>query len=132
MRRLWMLTLAVLLVAACGVDQEAQTGQEVPAIQGVDAQAGPIQLLDLLVPYRSGGYPAGSDVPLMVRLFSTAEHTVNLQAVGPGPAGTMAVQPAEVVLKPAAAGSGPEKLPIAIAAQECRLLLPLAGGYLDE
>jgi hypothetical protein len=39
----------------------------------VDASAGPIDLRDLLIPFRQGGYPVGSDVPLVVRLYSNAE-----------------------------------------------------------
>ncbi|GAA2600369.1 hypothetical protein GCM10010435_94700 [Winogradskya consettensis] len=120
-----MLLGCVLVTAsACGAGQEAQTSNEAPAVQGADAQAGPMRLLDLMVPFRQDGYPAGSDVPLVVRIVSEATSTVQLSAVGPGPAGDNAVIPAEVT------PDGVHRLPVAVAAQGCSLLVPPDGGYL--
>jgi hypothetical protein len=100
------LALAVLPVAGCGAGRNAQTAHEVPAIQGVDADAGPIGLRDLMVPFKEGGYPAGSDVPLVVRMVSTDWQPVRLTRVTPGQAGYMTVSAPRIALRrPGRAGS---------------------------
>jgi hypothetical protein len=97
--------LTALLVSGCGAGQQAQTSRMVAAIPGVDADAGPIALRDLLVPYRAGGYPGGSDVPLVVRLINTGEEPVTVTRVTPGPGGYMLV-PARHITVRATDGSG--------------------------
>ncbi|MCW6007184.1 hypothetical protein K1W54_21775 [Micromonospora sp. CPCC 205371] len=94
---------AVVTAAACGAGQEAETGRIVPAIPGADADAGPIALRDLLVPYREGGYPAGSTVPLVVRMFSTAEQPVTVTRVTVGPDDFTTVPATGVQVQPAGA-----------------------------
>ena len=46
---------ALLLTAGCAAGQNAQTSTEVPAIPGIDADAGQVDLRDLLIAYRAGG-----------------------------------------------------------------------------
>jgi len=104
---------ALFLLAGCGAGKEAETAREVPAIPGIDADAGPVALRDLLIPYRAGGYPAGSDVPLVVRLFSEATQPVALGEVTPGTAGVMTVQASRIVLvRGTTAGRSPSPLVI--------------------
>jgi hypothetical protein len=97
-----------LLSAACGAGHHAQTSQEVPAIPGVDAATGPIALCDLLIPFRQGGYPVGSEVPLVVRMFNNSPaQPVELSQVAPGNAGAMMVAAQRIVVQqPALAASG--------------------------
>ncbi|HEY8114217.1 MAG TPA: hypothetical protein VII16_15395, partial [Actinomycetes bacterium] len=61
-----MATVAMFVVVACGAGQKTATSEDVPAIPGADAAAGPIVLRDLLIPFQEQGYPPGSDVPLVV------------------------------------------------------------------
>jgi len=124
-RRLAPVAALGLLLAGCGAGQNAETANVVPAIPGVDATAGPVQLLDLLIPFKADGYPAGSDAPLVVRMVSTADGPVELTAVTPGPAGVNLVVPGRVALHPATPG-----LPIRIAPHDCRTLVPPTGSYL--
>jgi len=124
--------VALLLVSGCGAGKNAQTSQEVPAIPGVDADAGPIALRDLLIPFRKGGYPAGSNVPLVVRMFSTAELPVQLSQVAPGANGTMTVQAQRISLRQpgAAAGSDGPPTSLVVPAGGYLLLVPGSGPYL--
>lgn len=116
--------LTVLVAAAgCGTGQDAETSQIVPAIPGADADAGPVALRDLLIPYREGGYPAGSAVPLVVRMFSTAERPITVSAVTPGSAGFMTVPATDVAVRPAGTG-------LVIPPNGDLLLVPGAGPYL--
>jgi len=114
-----------LALAGCGAGQNAETGDIVPAIPGVDATAGPVQLLDLLIPFKADGYPAGADAPLIVRLVSTADEPVELRAVAPGAGGVNLVVPGKVSLHPSGAA-----LPVTLGPHDCRLLVPPAGSYL--
>jgi hypothetical protein len=115
-------------VSACSAGQVAATSDTVPAIPGVNADAGPIALRNLLVPYRAGGYPAGSDVPLVVRIFSNAEQPVELREVTPGTGGAFVVLAQRIVLS--AAPGGGRQLPLTIAPHGCAMLLPPSGPYL--
>jgi hypothetical protein len=130
-RALGIAAVTLLLMSGCDAGRDAETSREVPAIPGADAQAGPIALRDLLIPFREGGYPAGSDVPLVVRLFSSANQAVEVSRVTPGPGGAMADQPQEIVLRQsAAAGSGRPVTSLAIPPQGFLLLVPGSGPYL--
>lgn len=132
LRALGVALVAILLVSGCGAGQKAQTSQEVPAIPGADADAGPIDLRDLLVPFREGGYPAGSDVPLVVRIFSNAEQPVKLSQVAPGSAGTMTVEAQRFALRQSGPAAGSDRLPtsLVVPPQGYLLLVPGSGPYL--
>jgi hypothetical protein len=126
-------TLAVLLVSGCGAGQQAQTSWDVPAIPGADADAGLISLRDLLIPYRAGGYPAGSDVPLVVRMFSNDEQPVTVSGVAPGPAGSMVAAAQRIGLRqPVAAAAGATESPTSLVVPPYAelALVPGSGSYL--
>ena len=76
-------SVTLLLMAGCGTGVSTQ----VSSVPGVDANTAPIALRNLLIPYRADGDPAGSDVPLVVRLFSTVGQPVELSQVVPATAG---------------------------------------------
>jgi hypothetical protein len=121
----------LLLTAGCGAGQNAQTSKEVAAIPGIDADAGPICLRDLLIPYRADGYPAGSDVPLIVRLFSDAEQPVELSLVVPGPAGVLTVAAQHITLyQPTGVTTAHLSTPLTVQPGGYLLLAPPSGPYL--
>jgi len=76
---------ALTLVSACSAGQLAQTSEEVAAVPGVNANAGPngeIALRDLLIAYNGPqGYPQGGDAPLVVRIFNDLPQPVKLVRV---------------------------------------------------
>lgn len=117
--------IALLSMYGCGAGRNAQTSSEVPAIPGVDADAGPIGLRNLLIPFQEGGYPAGSDVPLVVRLFSNADQPVEVSQVAPGPAGSMTVAAQDIAVRQA---TGPGALTVPSNGE--LLLVPGSGPYL--
>jgi hypothetical protein len=130
-RALGIAAATLLLASGCGAGRDAATSREVPAIPGADADAGPIALRDLLIPFREGGYPIGSDVPLVVRLFSSADQPVEVSQVAPGTGGAMAVQPQTIGLRPSAAATGDEPATsLVIPPQGDLLLVPGSGPYL--
>jgi hypothetical protein len=100
-----MATVAMFVVVACGAGQKTATSEDVPAIPGADAAAGPIVLRDLLIPFQEQGYPPGSDVPLVVRMFSNSDQPVALSQVVPGPASATPVQAQRIALRPYATAS---------------------------
>lgn len=125
------LIAVALLLSGCSAGQDAQSSSQVAAIAGVDADAGPIALRDLFVPFRAGGYPAGDDVPLVVRLFSTSAQAVRLEAVTPAPAAAMAVGANRITLRtptPAAADTWASAL--TVPAEGYLLLVPPGADYL--
>jgi hypothetical protein len=124
--------LALVVTSGCGAGQAAQTSQDVPVIAGVDASAGPIDLRDLLFPFRQGGYPAGSDVPLVVRMYSNAEQPIELTKVGPASSGSMTVLPRQVSVRQpgAAVGGDAPPAPLVVPAEGALLLVPGSGPYL--
>jgi hypothetical protein len=93
-----LLAVVLLLAAGCSAGQVASTSDMVPSIPGVDANAGPIGLRDLLIPYRTGGYPAGSDVPIVVRIASDATVPVTVTQVVPGTPGQFTVAAQRIVV----------------------------------
>lgn len=123
--------LTALLLSGCAADQQAQTSWVVPAIPGVDADAGPIALRDLLVPYRAGGYPSGGDVPLVVRLFNTGEVRVTVTGVTPGAGGSMLVPARHINLR-TTDGSGGRRAsrPLVLPPAAEVALVPGSGPYL--
>jgi hypothetical protein len=124
--------LVLLVTSACGAGQNAQTSQDVPTIPGVDASAGPIDLRDLLIPFRQGGYPAGSDVPLVVRMYSNAEQSIELSQVVPAGGGSMTVLPRRISLRqPGTTGAGDAPpTSLVVPAEGALLLVPGSGPYL--
>jgi hypothetical protein len=124
--------LILLVTSGCGAGQAAQTSQDVPAIPGIDASAGPIDLRDLLIPFRQGGYPAGSDVPLVVRMYSNAQQPIELSQVVPASSGSMTVPARQILLRhPGTAAAGDAPLtPLVIPAEGALQLVPGSGPYL--
>jgi hypothetical protein len=115
----------LLAAAGCGAGQVAATGDMVPSIPGVDADAGPIALRNLLIPYRPDGYPAGSDVPLIVRIVSDATQPVTLTQITPGPPGKFTVAAQRIVVVGATPmPSGPAPTPSGPAAAAPILVVP--------
>lgn len=87
---------AGLVTAGCSAGQVTQTAAQASAVPGAEADAGPIALRNLLIPFREGGYPAGGDVPLVVRLASTSGQPVEVTAA-PAPAGDATTVPAQQI-----------------------------------
>lgn len=107
------------------------TSSQAPAIPGVDAEAGPIALRDLLIAFRESGYPAGSDVPLEVGLFSTSEETVRLTSVTAAPATVMTVVAQRMTLhRPDSATTGTTTSAMTIPPEGYLLLVPPSGDFL--
>lgn len=121
---------ALLLVSGCGAGRNAATSHEETAVPGVDADAGPIALRNLLIPFREGGYPAGSDVPLVVRVFSTAEQPVQVSQIAPGANGMTTVQAQRIALRQPAAGNDGPPTSLVVPAEGDLLLVPGSGPYL--
>jgi copper(I)-binding protein len=72
---------AALAVAGCSAGQLTQTANQKPAVPGANVNAGTIALRNLLVQYNGiGGYPAGADAPLEVRIFNDGVAPVTLIA----------------------------------------------------
>ena len=70
---------AALALAGCSAGQLTQTSSQVAAVPGVNVNAGAIALRNLVIPYNDpGGYPAGSDAPLEVRIFNEGVTTIRL------------------------------------------------------
>ncbi|TQS40052.1 hypothetical protein [Cryptosporangium phraense] len=70
-----LITLGLVGAAAltgCSAGQVAETAMKVPAIQGIDATVGDIAVRDALIAFPAEGvtWPAGSDVPLRMRLVN--------------------------------------------------------------
>jgi hypothetical protein len=125
-------SLVLFVTSGCGAGQVAQTSQDVPAIPGVDASAGPIDLLDLLIPFRQDGYPAGSDVPLVVRMYSNAEQPIGLTQVVPATSGSMTVASRRISLRQPGTTARDDApfTPLVVPAEGALLLVPGAGPYL--
>ncbi len=91
--------LTIVQLTGCAAGSNAETSREVAPVPGAEAQAGPIALQDLVIPFREGGYPVGSDAPLVVRMFSTATQPVRLSRVTPGAGGTLTVPARTITLR---------------------------------
>lgn len=76
---------AVAVVSACSAGQLTQTGSQVAAVPGANANVGPdnrIALRNLTVAYSGPqGYPRGSSAPLVVRIFNDGTQPVRLVSV---------------------------------------------------
>lgn len=76
------LAAAALALTGCGAGQVTQTADTVPAITGVDVDAGSLALRDLQVEYAGdGGYPEGGQAPLRVWIANEGQAPVALTAV---------------------------------------------------
>ena len=135
-RRRWtglapvLTVLIMLFVSGCGAGQQAQTSREVAAIPGVNADAGPIALRDLLVPYRAAGYSTGSDVPLVVRMINSAWTPITVTRVTPGAVGAMLIPARRIALRsPGASGSAASR-PLVVPPEAEVALVPGSGPYL--
>ncbi len=148
---------ALTLVSACSAGQLAQTSEMVPAVPGVNANAGPngeIALRDLLIAYNGPqGYPQGGDAPLVVRIFNDLPTPVKLVRVtaddaaravvlvGGAPvvtatpaAPTAPATPSGASPSPSPAAAAPtpiaQALSVEIASSSYQLLVPGQGEYL--
>ena len=147
-------TAAVTLMSACSAGQLTQTGAQVPAVPGVNVNAGPngeIALRDILIPYGGPqGYPQGGNAPLAVRIFNDGPRPIKLVRVSAGDAaravllvgGAAATQPAPASPptggpspspepSPTAAPAGQETFSIEIRPADFELLVPGQGEYLQ-
>lgn len=71
-----------LALGGCSAGQVTQTASQVAPVNGIDAEAGPVSLRNLLIEYPGpDGYPAGSDAPLQVRLFNNGMQPITLVGV---------------------------------------------------
>ena len=106
---------ALSVLPACSSGLLTQTGQQVAAVPGVNADAGPdgeLSLRNVLITYNGpGGYRQGGSAPLEVRIFNDGETPAKLTRVtAPGAAqrvvlvgATGATQPPQVTTSPPAA-----------------------------
>lgn len=73
---------AVLGVAGCSAGQITQTASQVAPVPGAEANAGAIALRNLVIQYNGPeGYAAGSNAPLVVRIFNDGMTPVTLTGV---------------------------------------------------
>jgi copper(I)-binding protein len=73
---------SVLALAGCSAGLVTQTASQVAPVPGADVDAGPIALRNLVIEYHGPeGYPAGSDAPLVIRLFNNGLDPVTLTGV---------------------------------------------------
>jgi copper(I)-binding protein len=73
---------AVLALAGCSAGQITQTATQVAPVVGISGDAGDIALRNLVIEYNGPeGYAAGSDAPLVVRLFNNGLEPVTLVGV---------------------------------------------------
>jgi copper(I)-binding protein len=81
-----------LALTACSAGQLTQTSSQVPAVPGANVNAGTIALRNLLISYVGvGGYPAGADAPLEVRIFNQGVKPVRLVGASSAQARTVSL-----------------------------------------
>lgn len=81
-----------LSLAGCAAGQIAQTAQQVAAIDGANASAGPLGVRDVrLAPTEENAYPAGADVPLKLWVSNTSLNPDTLSAVSTPAAETVEI-----------------------------------------
>lgn len=151
-------------VSACSAGQITQTSSQVASVPGanasacVDAKTCRVVLRDVLIPYKDpAGYPAGSNAPLVVRLFNQDTAPITLTGVeapkaaasvaltGGASTGTAAETPepsassdpsaspdASASPEPSASAPAPteQKIAVALPANGYALLVPGQGQYL--
>lgn len=102
---------SAFLLTGCAAGEHAQTGNEVPVVDGVTASAGPIDIraAGITAPQSGSGYAAGSDVTVKLVLVNTGNATVALRSVSsPGAQqGTLGINgPADTANTSASGGQG--------------------------
>jgi copper(I)-binding protein len=108
--RLAAATSVVALLSACGAGQVTQTGDQVPAIQGVGASTGHVTVDNALVVFPPRlEYPTGSDAPLSLAVTNGAITDDRLVSAQSDAARA-------VVMTPAAPGTTPPPLGCVLAA----------------
>lgn len=75
------LAVAALTLMGCSAGQHTATAEKVSAVPGINLDAGPAGLRNALVAFNGKGYPTGSDVPLVVRLFNNGSTPLTLTGV---------------------------------------------------
>ncbi|MBX6748207.1 MAG: copper chaperone PCu(A)C [Micromonosporaceae bacterium] len=99
---------AVLALAGCSAGQITQTATQVPPVVGVNLDAGDIALRNLVIAYNGPeGYPAGSDAPLVVRLFNNGHEPVTLVGVSTDKAEAVVLTGAPTVVSPTGSATQP-------------------------
>jgi copper(I)-binding protein len=90
---LFLAAAAVAAVSACSSGLITQTSNQVAAVPGANAYAGPngeVALLGVMIAYNGPeGYPIGGNAPLIVRIFNNGQTAVKL--VGASAAGAARV-----------------------------------------
>jgi copper(I)-binding protein len=91
---LFVAAAALAAVSACSSGLITQTSNQVAAVPGANAYAGPngeVALLGVMIAYSGPqGYPIGSNAPLIVRIFNNGRTAVRL--VGASAAGAARVE----------------------------------------
>ena len=76
------LTVAVLTLTGCAAGQHAQTADEVPVVDGVMANAGPIALRAVTVaPPTDNSFPANGDAPMQMVIINDGAADDQLESV---------------------------------------------------
>jgi copper(I)-binding protein len=88
-------------LAGCSVGQVTQTSSQVAPVPGINADAGQVALRNLVIAYPGpGGYPAGSDAPLVVRLFNNGMTPITLVGVSAQKAASVTLVGTPEVVRP--------------------------------
>jgi copper(I)-binding protein len=98
--------LAAFALAGCGAGPDAQTSQIVPAIAGVNADAGEILVRNAVVPFAAEGYPRGGDAPLEFSIANTGREPVRLMRLSSEGAGSVTVTSATPIGAPTSSPGG--------------------------
>jgi hypothetical protein len=72
------------LMSGCSAGRVSQTAEMVPAVPGYNADSpdGSVSLRDVLVVYKTGGYPKGGLAPLSLHIFNNRnDQTITLKGV---------------------------------------------------
>ncbi len=76
------LTVAVLTLTGCAAGQHAQTADEVPVVDGVMANAGPVALRAVTVaPPTDNSFPANGDAPMQMVIINDGTADDQLESV---------------------------------------------------
>ncbi|WP_157641393.1 hypothetical protein [Longispora albida] len=156
------LGVAALALSGCSAGQVTQTSDQAAAVPGATQTVafkdsdglvtGSVALRDLMVQYKEGGYAAGGNAPLVVRVFNQGTTPIKLckaesdkatsvgagtaaapaasaSAPAPTPSGSASAAPSAAPSAPAAGGSCP--LNITVAGSGYALLTPGQAGALE-
>lgn len=99
---------AVLALAGCSAGQITQTSTQVAPVVGIDVDAGQVALRNLVIEYNGPqGYAAGSDAPLVVRMFNNGQEPVTLVGVTADKAEAVVLAGSPTVVSPTQAPTQP-------------------------